>query len=79
MKRQITVPRKKGWNGNLENFEDLTRAFRRRSVWRRASVFENDVLLREERSTTRLKIDAKLDEVQLKLERIPLFASRNCV
>lgn len=41
------VPRKKGWNGNLENFEDLTRAFGRRSVWRRrASVFENDGIVK---------------------------------
>lgn len=46
VKRQITVPRKKGWNGNLENFEDLTRAFGRRSVWRRASVFENDGIVK---------------------------------
>lgn len=73
------VPRKKGWNGNLENFEDLTRAL---DVVRSGDVRQfskTTVLLREERSTTRLKIDAKLDEVQLKLERIPLFASRNCV
>lgn len=41
------VPRKKGWNRNLENFEDLTRAFGRRSVWRRReSVFENDGIVK---------------------------------